>query len=73
MVAKFRRRAARFTVLPAFLMTFVEAILTLTFVRLAFRLVVRAFRYITGRGRSNGPADTVPLAKAPVAKVTEGV
>jgi len=69
MAAKFHRRVERFTALPAFVMTFIEAILTLTFVRLVFRLVVRGFRLATGRGRK--PA--VPLAKAPVAKVTEGV
>jgi hypothetical protein len=50
-------------------MTFVEAILTLTFVRLLYRLAVRGFRFATGRG----PAKTVPPAKAPLAKVSEGV
>jgi len=52
MVAKFHRRAERFSALPAFVMTFVEAILTLTFVRLLFRLVVRAGRFATGRSRT---------------------
>jgi hypothetical protein len=51
MVAKFHRRAARFTALPAFVMTFVEAILTLVLVRLVFRLIVKAGRFATGRGR----------------------
>jgi multidrug efflux pump subunit AcrB len=51
MFAKFNRRAARFTVLPAFVMTFVEAILTLTFVRLVFRLIVKAGRFAIGRAR----------------------
>jgi hydrophobe/amphiphile efflux-1 (HAE1) family protein len=69
MAAKFGRRAERWHALPAFLVTFVEAILTLVFVRLVFRLIVRAFRFVTGRGRTR----TVPLAKAPVVKVTEGV
>jgi hypothetical protein len=32
-------------------MTFVEAILTLTFVRLVFRLIVKAGRFAMGRGR----------------------
>src|SRR5471032_3216859 len=36
-VAKFRRRAVRWHALPAFVMTFVEALLTLVFVRLLFR------------------------------------
>jgi hydrophobe/amphiphile efflux-1 (HAE1) family protein len=51
MVAKFQRRAVRFHALPAFVMTFVEAILTLTFVRLVFRLLVQAGRLVTGRAR----------------------
>jgi hydrophobe/amphiphile efflux-1 (HAE1) family protein len=50
MVAKFGRRAVRYTALPAFVMTFVEAILTLTFVRLAFRSVMRLGR-LARRGR----------------------
>jgi multidrug efflux pump subunit AcrB len=49
MVAKFGRRAERFHALPAFVMTFVEAILTLTFVRLLFRLLLKAGRRVTGR------------------------
>jgi hydrophobe/amphiphile efflux-1 (HAE1) family protein len=49
MVAKFGRRAQRFHALPAFVMTFVEAILTLTFVRLLFRLLVKLGRLVTGR------------------------
>lgn len=51
MVAKFHRRAARFTAVPAFVMTFVEAILTLVLVRLVFRLIVKAGRFATGRRR----------------------
>jgi multidrug efflux pump subunit AcrB len=41
MVAKFRRRAQRWTALPAFAATFVEALLTLTLVRFVFRMVLR--------------------------------
>jgi hydrophobe/amphiphile efflux-1 (HAE1) family protein len=52
MVAKFGRRAERFHVVPAFVMTFVEAILTLTFVRLLFRLLLKGGRLVTGRGRA---------------------
>ncbi|WP_082493735.1 efflux RND transporter permease subunit [Massilia sp. Leaf139] len=73
MAAKFHRRAARYSALPAFVMTFVEAILTLVFVRLVYRLVVRGFRFVTGRSRRQGGSGTVPLAKAPAVKVTEGV
>ncbi len=51
MLAKYGRRAERWNSLPAFLMTFVEAILTLTFVRLVYRMIVRAGRFVTGRGR----------------------
>jgi hypothetical protein len=51
MVAKFGRRAKRFHALPAFVMTFVEAILTLVFVRLLFRGVLRLGRLVSGRGR----------------------
>jgi hydrophobe/amphiphile efflux-1 (HAE1) family protein len=69
MVAKFGRRAERYHALPAFLMTFVEAILTLTFVRLVYRLVMRGVAYLTGRPRPT----PVPLVKTPLPKVTEGV
>jgi len=51
MVAKFQRRAARITVLPAFVLTFIEAILTLTFVRFVFRAIVWVGRFATGRSR----------------------
>ncbi len=50
MVAKFGRRAERFHALPAFMMTFAEAILTLTMVRFIYRLVLRVGRFATGRG-----------------------
>ena len=51
MFAKFNRRAKRHNVALAFLMTFVEAILTLVLVRLIFRSIVRIGRFVTGRGR----------------------
>ncbi|WP_409267967.1 efflux RND transporter permease subunit [Massilia sp. BHUDP2] len=51
MFAKFNRRAKRHNVALAFLMTFVEAILTLVFVRLIFRGIVRIGRFVSGRGR----------------------
>jgi multidrug efflux pump subunit AcrB len=51
MFAKFNRRAERFHALPAFVMTFVEAILALTMVRLVFRLVMKGVGFVTGRGR----------------------
>jgi hydrophobe/amphiphile efflux-1 (HAE1) family protein len=51
MVAKFRRRAARIYALPAFVLTFVEAVLTLTLVRLVFRLILRLVRLTGGLTR----------------------
>ncbi|MDN4052326.1 efflux RND transporter permease subunit [Massilia sp. YIM B02763] len=51
MVAKFNGRIQRFTVLPAFVMTFVEAILTLTLVRFVYRMIVKAGRFVLGFGR----------------------
>lgn len=50
MFAKFNRRAERHNAALAFLMTFVEAILALTFVRLLFRTIMRLVRYVSGRG-----------------------
>jgi hydrophobe/amphiphile efflux-1 (HAE1) family protein len=52
MVAKFQRRADRMYALPAFVMTLVEAILTLTMLRLAYRLVIKAGQFATGRGKA---------------------
>jgi len=49
MSAKFHRRVARFTALPAFVMTFVEAVLTIVLVRFVFRMIVKAGRFATGR------------------------
>jgi multidrug efflux pump subunit AcrB len=49
MAAKFHRRVVRFTAVPAFVMTFVEAILTIVMVRFVFRMIVKAGRFATGR------------------------
>jgi hydrophobe/amphiphile efflux-1 (HAE1) family protein len=49
MVAKFQRRAARITPLPAFLQTMIEAILTLLLVRFVFRMIVKLGQMATGR------------------------
>jgi hydrophobe/amphiphile efflux-1 (HAE1) family protein len=51
MVAKFHRRVRRFTALPAFVMTFVEAILALTMVRFVFRMIMKAGRFAFDRAR----------------------
>jgi hydrophobe/amphiphile efflux-1 (HAE1) family protein len=66
---KYRARSERWSMLPAFLATFVEAILTLTFIRLIWRLIVRGVRFATGRR----PVEILPPAKKPVVKITEGV
>ncbi|XHS77460.1 efflux RND transporter permease subunit [Burkholderiaceae bacterium UC74_6] len=56
MFAKFSRRAERWTALPAFLMTFVEAILTVVLVRFVFRSILKGFNWLRGkRGGSQGP------------------
>jgi hydrophobe/amphiphile efflux-1 (HAE1) family protein len=60
MVAKFQRRALRMYALPAFVVTFIEAILTLILVRLVFRLVMMLGRFILRRGRK----PTLPIAVA---------
>lgn len=51
MFAKFGRRAQRYNAALAFLVTLVEAILTLVFVRLVFRIILRIGRLVSGRGR----------------------
>ncbi|WLI90352.1 efflux RND transporter permease subunit [Massilia sp. R2A-15] len=65
MAAKFGRRVVRFNALVAFVLTFIEAILTLILVRLVYRGIVKLVRFATGRGRAKavGPA-TVQLDKA---------
>ena len=63
MVAKFHRRAARWTVLPAFAMTFVEAILALIMVRMIFRAIVKAGQFATGKGRRTIVVPAVALDK----------
>jgi multidrug efflux pump subunit AcrB len=55
-MAKFGRRAARWPVLVAFLMTLVEALLTLTFVRLVYRTLKWAVLKVIGRSGSLKPA-----------------
>ncbi|HEU4851860.1 MAG TPA: efflux RND transporter permease subunit [Telluria sp.] len=49
MKAKFQRRVGRWSALPAFFMTLVEAVLTLVFVRFVYRMLKKAFGYVTGR------------------------
>jgi hydrophobe/amphiphile efflux-1 (HAE1) family protein len=63
MLAKFHRRAGRMVAVLAFLMTFVEAILTLVLVRLVYRGFAWVFRWATGRGRRAVAAPAVALDK----------
>jgi hydrophobic/amphiphilic exporter-1 (mainly G- bacteria), HAE1 family len=51
MFAKFQRRSERWNGLAAFVLTFVEAILTLAFVRFLYRAVIRLFHFGVNRGR----------------------
>ena len=48
-LAKFHRRAERFTVFGGFVLTLLEAVLTLLLVRFVFRMVMRLVRLVTGR------------------------
>jgi hydrophobe/amphiphile efflux-1 (HAE1) family protein len=58
MVRKLHARAERYTAVPAFLMTLLEIVFFLTFIRLIYRLVMKAYRRVTG-GRK-------PAVKAPI-------
>ncbi|MFM7506831.1 MAG: efflux RND transporter permease subunit [Rubrivivax sp.] len=52
MVAKFRRRAERRNPFVAFVQTFVEALLTLVFLRLLWRGLAALLRRLSGRGKT---------------------
>ncbi|RZL35189.1 MAG: efflux RND transporter permease subunit, partial [Rubrivivax sp.] len=54
-LAKFHRRAPRFTAVGAFVVTLVEAVLALVMVRFVFRLIVKLGRFASGR-RAATPA-----------------
>jgi len=49
MVAKFKRREERWTAFPAFIVTFIEAILTIVLVRFVFRMVMWVIGKLRGR------------------------
>jgi len=51
MIAKFKRRAERYHASLAFLQTFVEALLTLVFVRFIWRMLAWVVRKLLGRGK----------------------
>jgi hypothetical protein len=56
MIAKYRRRVPKRGVALAFLQTAVEAVLTLLLVRFVWRLVLRVWRRLSGRGHPPGSA-----------------
>jgi hydrophobe/amphiphile efflux-1 (HAE1) family protein len=62
MFAKFHRRNARYNVVLAFLMTLIEAILTIILVRFVYRMLCKLGGMLTGRGRK-APATRVALDK----------
>jgi HAE1 family hydrophobic/amphiphilic exporter-1 len=55
-IAKFHRRSARWTAAPALVMTLIEAMLTLIFVRFVFRMVMWVVYKVTGKGGRAVPA-----------------
>lgn len=55
-LAKFHRRAPRFTMVGAFVLTLIEAVLALVMVRFVFRLIVKLGRFATGRRVTVTPA-----------------
>ncbi len=54
-IAKFHRRAVRWTAAPALVMTLVEGVLTLIFVRLVFRMVMWVVFKVSGKGGRSLP------------------
>ncbi|MES2164347.1 MAG: efflux RND transporter permease subunit [Pseudomonadota bacterium] len=54
-IAKFHRRAVRWTAGPALVMTLVEGLLTLIFVRFVFRMVMWVVYKVTGKGGRSLP------------------
>jgi HAE1 family hydrophobic/amphiphilic exporter-1 len=55
-LAKFHRRVPRFTLVGAFFITLIEAVLTLLMVRFVFRMLVKLARLATGRRAVVTPA-----------------
>jgi hypothetical protein len=58
MIAKFKRRAASYNPLLAFIVTFGEAILTLTLIRFVYRMILKLFSLAKG-GRGPGAGKVV--------------
>ncbi|MRW94293.1 MMPL family transporter [Duganella sp. FT80W] len=57
MLAKFGRRAERWSAAPALLVTLIEALLTLTLLRFCYRMVMKLVHKLTGRGGPQPPAE----------------
>jgi len=55
-IAKFHRRAVRWTAGPALVMTLIEGVLTLIFVRFVFRMVMWVVYKVTGKGGRTIPS-----------------
>ena len=56
MFAKFHRRAERWNAAVAFVLTFVEAVLTLLMVRFVYRIIKRVVLRLAGRGPAKPPS-----------------
>ncbi len=59
MLAKFGRRAQRWSAAPAMLVTLLEAILTLLMLRFLFRMIMKLVHKLTGRGGPQPPQEEV--------------
>ena len=67
MLAKFGRRELRWNALVAFVLTFVEALLTILLVRFVYRSIMRGVGMVFGRrGAALMPAGPVDLQGQPV-------
>jgi hydrophobe/amphiphile efflux-1 (HAE1) family protein len=58
-IAKFHRRSQRWTAAPALLVTLLEALLTIVFVRWVFRMIMLAVHKVTGRGGRQAAPEVV--------------
>ena len=67
-VAKFRRRQARGNALVAFVVTLAEVVLTLMFVRFAYRALVRLYALVAGRSKAPLASAAVEVAAAAMPK-----
>ena len=62
MIAKFRRRDERWNTFVAFVVTFVEAIFTLVFLRFTYRMILTAINWSRTRRRSKAAIEVVVSA-----------